>query len=338
MVTPASSTGPASPSRAGSVIANSPVYLFVGPEKYLKDRAISELRSRSLDSSSGDLDYKVLHGSDTSADDILNAAGTIPFFSSKRLIVVKDFNKLAKEDIPKIVAYIKNPSQHTCLVLESDDSSILEKEPSIVRYARVMKFAPLMDNELSVWIKKYLSVQGKAIEDGALDMLKESKGSDLLNLSRELDKLMTFIDKRKSVTVADVESLVGKSVVSSAFDIASAIGDKNASKAIKIVHELTSAGKKPYEIIGILGWFFKRALKARLLLDAGDTESSVAQKLRINRRSAEEFFTHVHSFSAGQIESRMKVLLEADLNIKRPKYNPALIMEFAIIRLCLRQA
>ncbi len=311
------------------------VFLFLGKEKYLKERAISELRSRSLDSSSGELDYKVLHGSDTSADEIINSAGTMPFFSSKRLIVVKDFDKLSKEDISKVAAYIKNPNQHTCLIIDSDDASILEDSPSIARYARVLKFAPLSDNELSSWIKKYLSMQGKTIEDDALEILKESKGAQTLSLSGELDKLMTFIGKRKSITGDDVENLVGKSVVAGAFDIASAMGDRNTSKAIGIVHELTSSGKKPYEITGILSWFFKRLLKAKLLLDAGDTESSVAQKLRINYRSAEEFFTHVHSFSVRDIESKMKVLLDADLNIKRPKYSPSLIMELAIIRLCL---
>ena len=318
------------------MVTTSPsVFLFVGKEKYLKERAISELRSRLLDSSSGELDYKVLHGSDTSADEIINSGKTMPFFSSKRLIVVKDFDKLSKEDTSKIAAYIKNPNQHTCLIIDSDDASILKDEPSIAGYAKVMRFAPLSDNELSGWIKKYLSMQGKTIEDDALDMLKESKGADLLSLSLELDKLITFTGKRGKVASDDVENLVGKSVVASAFDIASAIGDKNAPKAISIAHELTSSGKKPYEIIGILSWFFKRVLKAKLLLDAGDTESSVGQKLGIKRRSAEEFFTHVHSFSAQSLESKMKVLLDADLGIKRPRYRASLILEFAIIRLCL---
>jgi len=311
------------------------VFLFVGTEKYLKERAISELRTRSLASSSGELDYKVLHGSDTSADEIINSAGTIPFFSSKRLIVVKDFDKLSKEDTSKILNYIKNPSQHTCLVIDSNDISILEDSPSIARYVKVLKFAPLSDNELSNWIKKYISAKGKTIEDNALDILKESKGADLLSLSRELDKLITFTGDRNSITGNDVESLVGKSVVASAFDIASAIGNRDASKAIGIINELTSSGKKPYEIIGILSWFFKRVLKAKLLLEAGDTESSVSQKLRISRKNAEEFFTHVHSFSIRDIESRMKILLDADLGIKRPKYNQSFVMEFAIIRLCL---
>jgi len=334
MVSPAPSPNPVSPLKRGGVNTNF-VYLFVGKEKYLKECAISELRSFSLDSSSAELDYKVLHGQDTSADEITSCAGTRPFFSSKRLIVVKDFDKLSKEDTAKIVAYIKNPSQHTCLILDSDDASILEDEPSIARYAKVVRFTPLSDDELSNWITRYLAAKSKTIDDDARDILKESKGSDLLTLSHELDKLITFVNKRANVTKDDVESLVGKSVMASAFDIASAIGDKNVSKAVKIVYELTSSGKKPYEIIGILSWFFKRLLKAKLLLAKGDAESSVGYKLRIHRKSTEEFFTQVHSFSVADIESKMKTLLDADLGIKRPRYSPSLILEFAIVRLCL---
>jgi len=336
MVNPASSSNPVSPLKRGGVDASPSVLLFTGKEKYLKERAINELRSRLLDSSSGELDYKVLYGSDTSADEIISSAGTMPFFSSKRLIVVKDFDELSKEDISKVATYIKNPNQHACLVIDSDDASILDDSPSMARYAKVLRFSSFSDTELSAWIKKYLSIQGKTIEDDAMDILKEFKGADSLSLSQELDKLVTFINKRKSVTRNDVENLVGKSAVTSAFDIASAIGDRDASRAIGIVHELTSSGKKPYEIIGILSWFFKRILKAKLLLEAGDTEYSVSQKLRINRRSAEEFFTHAYSFSAKEIESKMKILLNADLGVKRPKYRASLIMELAIIKLCLR--
>ncbi len=335
MVNPASSANPESPSRRGGVNTTPSVFLFLGEEKYLKERAIDELRSRSLDSFSGELDYKVFHGSDTSADEIINSAATLPFFSAKRLIVVKDFDKFSKEDTLKLSDYIKNPNRHTCLIIDSDDASVLESYPSMAGCAKVLRFAPLSDNELSSWIKKYLLAQDKKIEDDALDIIKEAKGADLLSLSREIDKLTTFIGKRKNITSRDVESLVGKSVVASVFDIASAIGDRNASKAISIVHELTSSGKKPYEITGILSWFFKRALKAKLLLDAGDTEVSVCQKLRINRRIVEEFFTHVHSLSAREMESKMNVLLDADLNIKRPRYNSSFVMELAIIKLCL---
>jgi DNA polymerase III subunit delta len=107
------------------VILSSPVIFFVGDEKYLKEKAINELRSSILDSSSGELDYKVLHGNDTSAEEILNCVSTIPFFSSKRLVVIRDFEKLSKEDSDRIISYIRKPYQYTCLVVDIKDDDIL---------------------------------------------------------------------------------------------------------------------------------------------------------------------------------------------------------------------
>lgn len=321
--------------RSRGVNISSPVIFLVGDEKYLKEKAINELRSSLLDGSSGELDYKVLHGSDTSANEILSCASTIPFFSSKRLIVVKDFEKLSKEDTSRIISYIRTPHQHTCLVVDIKDDDILDQDPALNRYINVVKFTDLADTELSNWITKYISSKGKAIEEGALEILKELQGAALLNLSQELEKLITFVGNRKSITRNDVELLVGKSVLASAFDIADSVSERDASGAIGIVYDLMSTGKKPYEIIGLLCWQFKRILKAHALLSKGGTESSVGQLLRIPRRNAKEFWTQVQSFSRDQIEAKMMVLLEADLNIKRPKYSPSLIMEFTIIRLCL---
>ena len=62
------------------------VILLVGKEKYLKEKAINDLRSSLLDSNCQELDYKVLHGTDTSADEILSSVSTIPFFS--RFLIV----------------------------------------------------------------------------------------------------------------------------------------------------------------------------------------------------------------------------------------------------------
>ena len=107
MVNPASSPNPVSPLRSGGVNISPAVIFLVGDEKYLKEKAIFELRSSLLDSSSGELDYKTLHGPDTSASEILDCISTIPFFSSKRLVVVKDFEKLPKEDSIKVISYTK---------------------------------------------------------------------------------------------------------------------------------------------------------------------------------------------------------------------------------------
>ncbi len=317
------------------VKTNPSVFLFVGTEKYLKEKVINDLRSSLLDTSSGELDYKVLHGEDTSAEEILASVSTIPFFSSKRLVVVKNSEKLSKDDTSHLIKYIKKPNQYTCLVIDTDDGAILKDDPSIARYVKVMKFSCPADTEGSSWISRFVSSRGKNIEEGAIEIIKELQGRDLLNLSQELEKLITYTGERKEITVPDVENLVGKSVMASAFDIAHAVAEMDTAKAISIVHKLVSFGKRAHEIIGLLAWHFKTLLKIKTLSQAGRTEYSIMQDLRLPRKNAPALLTQSALYSHEDIGSKLMILLEADLDIKRARYNPSLILEFAIIRLCL---
>ncbi len=317
------------------VNTTSPVFLLVSSEKYLKEKAINDLRSSLLDGSSGELDYKVLYGTDTSAEEILSSASTIPFFSSKRLIVIKEFEKLSKEDVSRIVSYIKNPNQYTCLVIDTKDGNILKDDPSLARHVKILKFSDPTDTELSSWIARYASSKGKTIDEDAIEIIKELQGSDLLSLSQELEKIITFTGDRKKIVRNDIEELVGKSVMASAFDIAKAVGEKDTSKAISIVYDLISSGKRPHEVIGLLAWHFKTILKIKELVSKGETEFSILQKLGIWKKNSRSLFLQAGLYSADQLGSKLGVLLEADLGIKRAKYSPSLILEFAVIRLCL---
>lgn len=314
---------------------NSPVFLLIGDEKYLKEKTINELRSSLLDSASGELDYKLLHGGDTSADEILASASTIPFFSSKRLVVVKDFEELPKEDMGRLVAYIKKPIQYTCLVIDTKDGALLKNNPSLGKYARILKFHKPIGTELSSWIARYVSLNRKAIDEDAIEILKELQGQDLLTLSQELEKLIAFAGDKKKISRPDVENLIGKSMMASVFDIARAVASKDISGALDIVNGLVSSGKRPHEIIGIIAWHFKMILKIKALLSKGEEENYVSEILRISRKNEREFFTEAAAWSLEQVASKLELLLEADLNLKRAQYSPSLILEFAVIRLCL---
>lgn len=309
--------------------------LISGTEKYLKEKAINDLRLSLLDGSSGELDYKVLHGPETSADEILSLASTIPFFSSKRLIVIKEFDKLPKEDSRRVLDHIKNPDKHACIVVESKDDSIIKDDPSLAGCMKIMKFSSPTESEISSWVSKFISSAGKAIDENAIDILKELKGQDLLGLSQELEKLITYTGSRNKITSSDVEGLVGKSVMASAFDIAHAAAEADTAKAISIVRELSVYGKRPYEIVGLLAWHFKTLSRIRSLLSNGGTEYSITRQLGLTRRNAHLFFIQSSLYTDKELGSKLDILLEADLGLKRARYSPSLILELAIVRLCL---
>lgn len=311
------------------------VFLFVGRDSYSKEIAIKELSSSTLDNSSRSLDLKVFRGSHANAREILEHLSTIPFLAPQRLVVVKEFEKLPDEDRKRIVEYAKRPSKTACLVIDSKDESILDEFGQSRRHANVRVFGEPTGHDLAVWIKRFASSRGKKIDARAIESLKETGIQDLSRLSQELDKIASFTGARDTICPSDVEELLGKNLVASAFDLTNAIEENRADKAMKIVSDLLTGGKKHYEIIGLLSWHVKRLLKAKTLQLKGATDTYIANALRINSKYFGRFFKQVKNLKMTAIKSQMRVLLEADLDIKRSRLDPVLALECAIIRLCL---
>jgi len=312
-----------------------PVFLFIGNDSYLKEKAIEDLTSSLLDHSSRQLDYKIFYGGETEAREILDYVTTFPFLAARRLAFVKDLEKLPPEFKAPLVAYVKKPLKSTCLILESKDSSILDEYGELSKYVNINRFDGLKDSEALSWVKKFLASRDKKIENDAALLLREMRGQDLLSLTQELEKLIAFIGERDCIKVSDVEEVVGRSLIASAFDLTDAIGKKDIEDALRIVSDLISAGKKHYEIIGLLSWHVKRLLRAKMLQAKGQTDSHIVNLLKLSRRYSDQFFKQLRLIQIPQMRSKMAVLFEADLDIKRTKFDPTLVLEFAIIKLCL---
>lgn len=318
-------------------ISKAPVFLFIGNDSYLKDRALEELSSSVLGDSSKELDYRVFYAGESDLREILDCATTIPLSAKRKIIVLKDADRLPGADKKRLIDYIKNPVNSTCFVLESLDDSFLAEDGSLSGLISVRRFDHPAGEEIGSWIKGFLksAATSKTISSDAVETLKELQGHNLLSLRQELEKLMAFVGDRSEISTDDVGKVVGKSLLASAFDLTDAIEFKRIDDAIHVISDLVLSGKKHYEIIGLLCWHLKRQMKARLARDKGETDFRIASMLRIPRRYADEFFGQLASLDIDKIRRRMQILLESDLDLKRTKYDPALVLEFAVIRMTL---
>lgn len=311
------------------------VFLFIGGDEYLKEKALKDLSSSLLGKSSDQSGQKTFYGGELDAQEVFDQLNTIPLLSDKRFIVIKDIEEAPVEFKASLIEYIKKPSPFAYLVMTSRDDSILGDYKRIAGQINVRQFGMTAGSSLVSWIKNFVSSNGKTIEDGALSILKELEGNDLSYLSQELDKLITFVGHRKEIKISDVEEVVGSSLITSAFGIADAVGRRDTAGAIKISSNLIAGGKKEQEIIGLLSWHLKRLLRAKVLKAGGQSDHVAAGILKLSHRFHNEFFRQLAGFDQEKIKSDIELLLQADLDIKSSRFNPNTILEFALIRLCL---
>jgi len=153
------------------------VYLFIGDNDYLKEKAISDLKSSILKGSSGgDLDYKIFHGGEVNFREVLDSVTTIPLLSVKRLVVIKNIEELNEEDLGRLIAYMREPLKSTCLVLDATSDSVINEHEELARFANINRFDDLTDAEFQGWVKSFVESKTglkKKIEDDAAKELKE---------------------------------------------------------------------------------------------------------------------------------------------------------------------
>jgi DNA polymerase III subunit delta len=311
------------------------VFVFAGDNDHLKENALKKLKSFISNNHAEDIEFKTFYGDECAIGDIFDYAASMPLFSSKKLAMVRNFDDMKKEDAARMIDYAKSPGRSTYLVIDTRERSVAEKFRSCGPNVRVTRFDNLKDGEIAGWIKKEVSSYGKNIDDGAADILKELQGGDMALLAREVEKLVTFTGDRKDVASKDAQEIVGKSISASAFDIGWAIGEGDIDAALRIAADLISSGKRPHEILGIISWHMMRLLKAKALIARGMDQGSIIAALKVYGAGQGRFFKQLSGFSSKSIKSKIGILLEADLDIKRTRLDPALVLELAVIRLCL---
>ena len=72
-----------------------PVYLFHGEEGFLMEEAIERLKKAVLTPGFEDLKYHLLTGSSIRPAGVIQACQTLPFLSTRRLVVVREIEAMA---------------------------------------------------------------------------------------------------------------------------------------------------------------------------------------------------------------------------------------------------
>jgi DNA polymerase-3 subunit delta len=122
------------------------------------------------------------------------------------------------------------------LIVEAGDlaaASPLRKAFERARHAVAAPAYPLEGRDLTSMVRAAAEEAGVTIEPPALELLLESLGGDRLAGRGELEKLFLYVDETKTVTVDDVEAVVGDTTAARTDQVidAALLGDNEALEA-----------------------------------------------------------------------------------------------------------
>ena len=223
----------------------SPVYLVAGNDEYNKEKKIKEVVKKTMPAENRDLNYldQDCAGQKDFIFDFDSAVNTVPFLADKRVVVLRNFENLAKELKKELQEYVEDPAEYTVLILVTKDvkkTDFLD----IAQYKNLCKiitpdtYYRLYAKDLAAEVRKKFTQLGKSISDEACDIMVERVGSNMRDLDSEIEKIGLYIGQKKNIEESDVLFLVSGVDVKSVFDLINAITGKNLLRALKLLNEI----------------------------------------------------------------------------------------------------
>lgn len=259
---------------------------------------------------------------------VLAVARETPLPPARRLVVVRNFDKLTDAEVELLKDYVRRPTPTTTLVFQVD---ALDKRRTVttvlLKTATLIDCAALTPEEVRQWITAYARQQGFEPAAATLSVLIGAVGCDLARLTQEMEKLMNYAGQGGRLTPEAAESLVVRSAQEDNFALGEALWQRDAARALRTLHRLLDRGEEPTALVGLLGWQLRQMLTACDLMAADTPREALLRELRMPPHRLNAFLGAVRKQSVTHLRRALIRLQAVDDDLKRGRATPRLLLE-----------
>ncbi len=297
-----------------------PVYVLMGDESYYIDQISDYIQNHVLKPDQQAFDQIVVYGLDTNAAQLTDLAMQYPMTAPVRVIIVKEAQGM--KSIEKLEKYVKNPQPKTILVICYKNGTINRRTKfmsGVEKVGLVFESKKLREWQLPGYVQSFLSKRKVAIDEKSANMIAESIGADLSRLHSELDKLLISLpEDNRCVSPEMVERNIGVSKDFNAFELRSAIVNKNVFKANQIIKYFDNNPKagSVYSFLPLLFNFFQNLMLAYYAPNRVDKQS-VANYIELKSLwGVTDYMTGMRNYSGRKTLQILDKIRETDTKSK----------------------
>lgn len=314
-----------------------PVYLLYGKENYLKEDISKKLRNRLIDSAYRELNYKVFYGEKISINEVINDLDTLPLMSKHKLLVIKEAEKINKNDETKLINYFNRLSLKsnfsTLIIIYKERSPNKKLITAVKRIGIAANFSITDKAKLALWIKSKFRQSNKKITQEALFYLQSIVGSDLGRLFNEIEKIDIYTKDQEIIEKEDVMITMGGSEAVNIFKVLDSVGDKDIKNAIDGLVKLNQGNLHHLSIFAMIYRQIKLILQTKLLLTKGLNFKEVEKKLKLPYFVVEKMIKQSKKYTFKEIDKSYELLNIADLELKDSQKEPKIILEELVMNI-----
>ena len=294
------------------------LYVLYGTERLLMDQRLDKLK-KDHHCNQEQMNYTVYDVSKEGMKVVLEDVMTPPFLSDEKMVVIKkaDFlttKKIKKDnhDIDYFMQCLPYLDKTVHLVIFNDEKNFDERKKVVKmlrKEAQFYEINPLNYYKVSDTARQAVKKRNCTIDDDALELLLSRKGTNLMDIASEVEKLCLYT---QHIDIHCVEELVNRPLDENVFDLTTAILSKDKQKMMSI---------------------YKDLMTIKLLDRKGYTDQEIAKMLAVNPFRLKYVRKEGQFFQIDELLRCLNELSLLDVKIKTGQIDKKLGLELFMLRI-----
>jgi len=252
-----------------------PLYLLLGADAVERSAVAGEFTSL-VEEELRPFNLERLHGADTTADALIDAANVFPMLAPRRIIIVVEAERLltpkresreAEEQAARLEKFIDDPSPAAVVIFECGALDLRRRVSKLLlRQAQVVDCGTIEDQPAAErWIRARAAQENVPLEPEAVRALVERAGLDVGRLRGALERVSLYAMGQKTVSAADVSASVSAEPEAQAdFGVGKAIWRDDVRGALRELGLALDSGAAAVMLLGQLRAAAERLPPARV--------------------------------------------------------------------------
>jgi DNA polymerase-3 subunit delta len=312
-----------------------PVYLIFGDEDLLLEQAVRRLRKRLQAVADLDFNMETFDGENADVGEVVAAANTLPFMSDRRLVIVRNADKLPSSALAELAEYAANPAQTTCLVLVARK---IARNTKLFKAVDALKgtfeYRAPRRHEYPGKVAEFFKARGRTVTPDGAELLVASVGRDLRRLSIEVDNIVSWSEGTGPLTAQDVADVISQTAPVSVFDFTDAVGGRDAGSALRLLATLLVQGESPQGVHAMAVRHARQLLSARALLDRGGNSGAIAREMGMPEWLAGRIVNQAKRFTTSELVDALRGAADAEWRMKTSQADARLVLERWVLEVC----
>lgn len=316
-----------------------PIYFLGGQEAFLIRRAQDLLYAAAIAGGPRGFNEQTFVADKAKAGNIAGACNTLPMMGKRRVVVVRQIERLPKAEQDELAAYCANPSPTTVLLLVQSDDPGKHKLDGRTKFPKAIKkngryceFKRLYGRNLAGWIEHEARRLDKQLEPSCASYLEGLMGNDLSQIANALAIAALFVGQERRIVLDDLAQVVAGRKQDALWDMLDALGERRLKRVVKALQQLSRQGEEAHSMLRLVTKRLRELKRARIAMDKGMSPRDAAVEAGINRAIAWKFDGQIRAWRLPQLTRAISRMVQAESDMKGGlRIEPRLALESAVL-------